>query len=227
MKKLFGALLGLSILGTPIMAEPKLEPHSWAAMGCMKLGDCRKDVYKITDISQLREIYGKDWASDFDQESEIQLLISFLNSTGVNIYVGPSRNFPRGHRGMYYVDNNEMFLNSGYTWNEDTFLTVLRHEGWHAAQDCMAGTINNTYLAIIMDDRLIPDKHKLTADIRYGPGNRDVLPWEREAVWAGAERLMTVKALTACREGDMWNFYEPTPLTAEWLINNGYMLPPE
>jgi hypothetical protein len=28
-------------------------------------------------------------------------------------------------------------------------MSVMRHEGWHAAQDCMAGTIKNSMIAII------------------------------------------------------------------------------
>ena len=28
-------------------------------------------------------------------------------------------------------------------------MSVMRHEGWHAAQDCIAGTIDNNFIAII------------------------------------------------------------------------------
>ena len=37
-----------------------------------------------------------------------------------------------------------------------TLMSVMRHEGWHAAQDCMAGTIDNNMIAIIMDEEKVP-----------------------------------------------------------------------
>jgi hypothetical protein len=38
---------------------------------------------------------------------------------------------------------------------------------------------------------------------------------------------MTMKALRSCAEGTMWDpdngGYEPTPMTREWLEENGYI----
>ena len=34
---------------------------------------------------------------------------------------------------------------------------------------------------------------------------------------------MTLKALKACNTGAMWEVYEPTPLTKEYLIKEGYI----
>ena len=36
-------------------------------------------------------------------------------------------------------------------------MSVMRHEGWHAAQDCMAGTIENSMIAIIMNEEDVPE----------------------------------------------------------------------
>ena len=35
-------------------------------------------------------------------------------------------------------------------------MSVVRHEGWHAAQDCMAGTIKNSMIAIIKNEEDVP-----------------------------------------------------------------------
>ena len=35
-------------------------------------------------------------------------------------------------------------------------MSVVRHEGWHAAQDCMAGTIKNNMIAIIKNEEDVP-----------------------------------------------------------------------
>ena len=37
-----------------------------------------------------------------------------------------------------------------------TMMSVMRHEGWHAAQDCMAGSIENNLIAIIMNEEDVP-----------------------------------------------------------------------
>ena len=53
------------------------------------------------------------------------------------------------------------FLNAGYVYNAEVFMKVFRHEGWHAAQDCMAGTIDNSMIAVIHNDEIIPQPYKL------------------------------------------------------------------
>ena len=102
-----------------------------------------------------------------------------------------------------------------------TLMMVMRHEGWHAAQDCMAGTINNSMIAIIMDEDKVPKiwQEIATDTYRFQPG---AIPWEKEAFWAGKTENMTMNALAACARGNMWEVYPPTPMTNEWLEKNGY-----
>ena len=40
---------------------------------------------------------------------------------------------------------------------------------------------------------------------------------------AGKEEGMTAQALDACAAGKMWEVYEPTPMTREWLEENNYI----
>ena len=42
-------------------------------------------------------------------------------------------------------------------------------------------------------------------------------------MWAGKTEGMTANALNACAAGQMWTEYEPTPLTREYLIKEGYI----
>lgn len=97
---------------------------------------------------------------------------------------------------------------------------VMRHEGWHAAQDCMAGTIDNSMIAIIMPEDSVPMLWRVMAERTYP---ESAVPWEAEAQWAGRTEGMTMKALQACNRGQMWTEYEPTPMTREWLEINGYL----
>ena len=41
--------------------------------------------------------------------------------------------------------------------------------------------------------------------------------------WAGRTEGMTQNALDACAMGKMWEEYDPTPMTKEWLIENNYI----
>ena len=99
-------------------------------------------------------------------------------------------------------------------------ISVMRHEGWHAAQDCMAGTINNSMIAIILSEETVPPLWREIVEKTYP---ESAWPWEAEATWAGKTEGMTQKALNSCARGQMWNEYNPTPLTKKWLEENGYI----
>ena len=99
-------------------------------------------------------------------------------------------------------------------------MSVVRHEGWHAAQDCMAGTIENNMIAIIKPEEDVPEIWQEMVRRTYPPHAQ---PWEKEATWAGKTEGMTQKALESCARGTMWTDYEPTPLTKQWLKENGFI----
>ena len=209
-------------MSVPALAiQPEVEPKTRAALGCMKLGECTEEVYRITDISHLVEHYGDTWADIYEQE--IVALIDRLNAAGVEVYLGASRYFLVGQRGIYYTDNNKLFMNESYGLSPRSFIETFRHEAWHAVQDCMAGTINNSYVAIVFDNTLIPNEAKILADVRYQFFAPKAIPWEQEAIWAGDEAYMSADALNACAAGEMWNEYEPTPKTKEWLVDKGFI----
>ena len=104
----------------------------------------------------------------------------------------------------------------------NVLMSVMRHEGWHAAQDCMAGTIDNSLIAIIKSEKEVPMIWQEIASNTYAsqPG---AIPWEKEAFWAGKTEGMTQAALESCARGTMWSDYEPTPKTREWLVENNYL----
>ena len=147
-------------------------------------------------------------------------MLSSLNQIGVGVFLADEKYFPIGHRGVYHTVSNNFFLNKRYMDRPGTLMSVMRHEGWHAAQDCMAGTIDNSMIAIILPEEQVPMVWRVMAERTY-PEN--AVPWEAEAGWAGRTENMTKDALAACATGKMWEIYEPTPMTAEWLRDNGYI----
>jgi hypothetical protein len=124
------------------------------------------------------------------------------------------------HRGVYHTVSNNVYLNRRYMNQPHILMQLMRHEGWHAAQDCMAGTINNSMIAIIKPEEDVPMIWRVMAERTY-PSS--AVPWEAEAQWAGRTANMTQEALKACAAGEMWKVYEPTPMTREWLVENNYI----
>ena len=93
MKKLISALLGLSLVGAPVLADPPNVPiKSMASLGCMKLRECTDDVHRITSVTQLTDHYGNDWVGEHKQE--ITTLIEELNASGVQLFLATELNFP-------------------------------------------------------------------------------------------------------------------------------------
>ena len=124
-------------------------------------------------------------------------------------------------RGLYDVTGNNLFLNRYYLEQPTKLLQVIRHEGWHAAQDCMAGTIKNTFTALVHPEEDVPDWIRRGAERTYP---RKVLPWEAEAMWKMYSENDTMHALKVCASSTkMWEVYEPTPMTKEWLQDKGFM----
>ena len=143
-----------------------------------------------------------------------------LNRVGVNVFLADQKYFPIGHRGVYHTVGNNFFLNKNHMGRPHILMSVMRHEGWHAAQDCMAGSIENSLIAIIKPEDEVPMVWRVLAKRTYPP---HAVPWEAEASWAGKTEGMTMKALEACATGKMWEVYEPTPLTREYLEKEGFI----
>ena len=227
MKKLFNALAAAAMAFAPIGTiaaekEPDLPWGSTAAMGCMMLRECTSDVF---EIKTLEDFMASSYYPRVDFEEagpEIEELLAVLKEAGVTVYMASERYFPPLHRGVYHTVSNNFYLNDIYMDRPDIILSVMRHEGWHAAQDCMAGTIDNSIIAVIYNDEEVPWIWKERASSTYP---ESVVPWEQEAAWAAHTPDMTINALKACAKGNMWETYEPTPLTRQYLIDQGFIKP--
>jgi|TARA_B100000073_G_scaffold209654_1_gene173972 hypothetical protein len=216
-----GLLLGMAHgFSMPVQAEGKITKgyYTMDAMGCMLLKECTKDVERINSSIDLMNAFPQsDWdpvKDEFDQ-----IMIAF-QKIGVHVHLADEKYFPVGHRGVYHTVSNHFYLNRSYVYRPHVLMSVVRHEGWHAAQDCMAGTIKNNMIAIIKPEEDVPMIWKEMVKRTY-PAHAQ--PWEAEATWAGKTENMTQEALESCARGTMWTDYDPTPMTGEWLKENGYL----
>ena len=192
--------------------------YTMDAMGCMLLKECTNGVDRINSSIDLEHAYpSANW--DAVKEEFDYIMIAF-NNIGVNVYLADEKYFPHSHRGVYHTVSNHFYLNKAYMYQPHVLMSVVRHEGWHAAQDCMAGTIKNSMIAIIKPEEDVPMIWQEMVKRTYPPAAQ---PWEAEATWAGKTQNMTMEALESCARGTMWTDYEPTPLTRQWLEENGYI----
>ena len=216
MKKLFFALL---LSAAPVFAEPTKGYYSYDSMGCMILRECTDGVVEVKNHMDVAK-YFKKFQMTPPLSTEFDEMMAAFDKIGVKVYIAPEKYFPPGHRGVYHTVSNNFFLNATLTKRYSTLMSVVRHEGWHAAQDCMAGTIKNSMIAIIHPEEDVP---QLWRDIVEKTYPKSAVPWEAEATWAGKTEGMTMKALKACANGKMWEVYKPTPLTEKWLKDEGYI----
>ncbi|MEK9699249.1 MAG: hypothetical protein VW270_25955 [Candidatus Poseidoniales archaeon] len=224
MKKVIMSLLAAAAMSAPALADPIKDdefftPH---AQGCMLLQECTDHVQELKTVSDLNkheELADSDYSVIAD---EFNSLVRSLNAVGAKVFLADMRYFPVGHRGVYHTVSNNFFLNVAHMHRPGTMMSVMRHEGWHAAQDCMAGTINNNFIAIIRNQEDVPRMYQAIAKSAYA-SQPHAIPWEKEAYWAGHTEGMTAAALKSCAAGTMWTDYEPTPMTREWLVENGYL----
>ena len=226
--KMTAVLSGLLFTVAPIAVdanEDKLTKgyYTFDAMGCMLLRECTegvKEVHSLLDISSQYEEPEK-----FTHVSrEFNNMLTSLHTVGVKVFLADEKYFPVGHRGVYHTVSNNFYLNRRFMHRPHVLMSVMRHEGWHAAQDCMAGTIDNSLIAIIMDEEKVPMIWQEIASDTY-KSMPHAIPWEKEATWAGKTEGMTEAALASCARGKMWYDNKPTPLTRQWLEENGYDVP--
>lgn len=221
MKKLLLGLIGLSLVSIPALAgESKLKKgfYTMDSMGCMITRECTKDVRRIKSINDIRKEFPN---SNFDLiADEFDSMLVSLDKIGVMVFLADQKYFPVGHRGVYHTVSNNFFLNDAFMHRQSTLMSVMRHEGWHVAQDCMAGSIENNMIAIIKPEEDVPKIWRNMTEKTYP---KHSVPWEAEASWAGRTEGMTMKALESCAAGTMWTDYKPTPLTNKWLKENGFI----
>ena len=222
-KVIRNVFIGLLLTAPAALADHKAGHikgyNTMDAMGCMLLRECTDGVEKVHSLLDISAEYTN--TEEFTPVAqEFNNMLMSLSVVGVNVYLADSKYFPPLHRGVYHTVGNNFFLNRKYMGDPATLMMVMRHEGWHAAQDCMAGSIKNSMIAIIHNEEDVPMLWRTLAERTYP---KSAVPWEAEAGWAGRTEGMTMKALESCARGTMWTDYELTPLTRKWLIENGHI----
>ena len=159
------AAVAAAAVALPAHSDPIAESEFFTnhSMGCMLLQECTDHVQELKTVSD----FNKDtYLADIDYSivaDEFSSLVRSLNAVGVKVFLADSRYFPVGHRGVYHTVSNNFFLNVAHMRRPGTMMSVMRHEGWHAAQDCMAGTIKNNFIAIIKPEEEVPRMYQAIA----------------------------------------------------------------
>ena len=215
--------LGLSACTPPLAPAAKAaEPNisKWKtpnSMGCMMVRACKDDTKLITSW--------KDFGSGYDKYAyELNTIFTAANKVGIKIYTAGDKYFTAKTRGLYNVKGNNLFINEKYLDNSQLIVEVIRHEGWHAVQDCMAGSINNNMTAIVWPKGKVPDWIMEGAKGDYADAPISI-PYEAEARWASYSNYETADGLKTCADPTVkiWERYPPNRSTEAWLLKNGYI----
>ena len=218
MKRVLFGLLASVALVVPSLAQQKIEKveyddtvfYTYEAMQCMRHEKCTVGVDQVK-------------ANDFDYNPEIKTILTNLDKMGVTVHEAIPQYFVDEYRALYYSDVNRIYFNKRYTDDPGMFIRALRHEGWHAAQDCMGGGMHNSDIMPMLDGNTIPADVIQDTFARYG-FDPTVVRIEREAVWAMDMPWMTVDALKACNsDTPIWETYFPPKRTWSYLYWNGHV----
>ena len=164
----------------------------------------------------------RDLGLDYELwKDELDSILASLKTLNVGVYVADEKYFIRNTRGLYNVNGNNFFLNREFLYQPTKMIQVIRHEGWHVAQDCMAGSLDNIFTGLIFAEEKVPDWIRKGAERTY-PAK--MVPFEAEAMWSMYSATRTKEALAVCASSKkMWEVFEPTPLTKKWLQEKGHM----
>ena len=224
MKKFLTAVAAAAaFVASPVLAhhDPIGPEHDNTkhAQGCMMLMECEDGLVKLESVDDLRRLYpDQDWSVI---ATEVNEMLAHLTKLGIPVHVGDQKYFMLNEMALYDTAYNRVWISDRVAQKPWSFMNSFRHEAWHTAQDCMAGGINNTYMAVIYGSEGTPAMWTAMAERLYPP---QILEWEAEAKWAGAEVGMTNEALAACTSTNQkpWRVMSPTPMTMEWLESKGY-----
>jgi hypothetical protein len=156
---------------------------------CVMHLECEKGIEPIDSW--------RDLGNDFRPWSvELRKTFSLMNKLGIKPHIADKKYFDENTRGSYNYVSNKFFINKRYLNSPKIVLYTIRHEGWHAVQDCMGGTLYNPKYKLALDkDIEIPDW--IVEDAKNNYDKKEV-PYEVEAIYASTSSRRTIEGLKSC-----------------------------
>ena len=196
MRKFILSLIAVTSIVAPINSESfnSIINTESDTLNCMASRRCRDGVKSINDISDIASSYPD---SNFDiVADEFNRMLATFKRIGIKVFLGDEKYFPEMYRGVYSTSRNTFYLNKGYMDTPKSLIRTMRHEGWHAAQDCKAG-IDNMRLELIVSEHLVPKSYRNLVEEMYHD-EPDQIPFESEAYFAAYRKDLTQLALDVC-----------------------------
>lgn len=196
MRKFILSLFAVTSIVAPVNSESfnSIINTESNTLNCMTSRRCRDGVKSINDISDIASSYPN---SNFDiVADEFNRMLATLKRIGIEVFLGDEKDFPEIYRGVYSTSRNTFYLNKGYMDTPKSLIRTMRHEGWHAAQDCKAG-IDNMRLELIVSEHLVPKSYRNFVEEMYHD-EPDQIPFESEAYFVAYRKDLTQLALEIC-----------------------------
>ena len=145
------------------LAEDKVKAwRSFDSVGWRMLKECTEGLkgQHLVDLGPDYEIAA----------GEIDEIVQALDKVGASVYLA-DENISLSACEVSMTCVATACFSTSLHWSPTKMIQVIRHEG-HAAQDCMAGTLNNTFTALTIQKRL----YRIDSTWRWAYLPKKVLP---------------------------------------------------
>ena len=192
-------------------------------MGCLILGECKEGVVEVKSLKDVETYYSR-YLGD---RKEFDAILTELNKAGSKVYIINT------HWSIFLLvivvsiiqSDSISYQGRIYEHVHKYQMSVMRHEGCRIGymqhRIVWDGTINNNIIALIMSEDKVPEIWQEMVRRTYP--QICMCPMGEKRTTGKTEGMTLDQALKACNTGAMWEVYEPTPLTREYLIKEGYI----
>ena len=189
MRSLVLLLVAISLSGdTPVYSR-----HIRRHKDCLMHMECKKGNKLIQSWEELGKGYWK-W------KKELTRFFTVADKLGIKLYISKEKHFGKNNQGVYNRVYNNIYLNEKIIPYPRGTVRVIRHEIWHAVQDCSVGGLyNNSDKPIFSKDKL-PQWSKEAAEDLYKNTSDETKHEEAEAMYVSLKRYKAVEFLEKCAE---------------------------
>ena len=157
--------------------------------------DMHLECKKGNKVVQSWQELGKDYVP---WRIELARFFKAADKLGIKLYITKAKHFGDNNQGVYNVVYNNIYLNEDIIKHPLGTVRVLRHEIWHAVQDCAAGGLSNTSSKSIFSTDELPEGVKKTANDLYKHTSDKTKEEEAGAIYVSTKRYKSVESLEEC-----------------------------
>ncbi len=189
MRSLLILLISIGLIGVPVYSQSRDKD-------CVMHMECKRGNKIVQSWKDLGRDYRR-W------RNELTRFFTAADKLGIKLYISKAKHFGKDNQGSYNVVYNNIYLNEDIIKHPQGTVGVIRHEIWHAVQDCAAGGLSNTFSKSIFSPDELPLWVKTTANDLYKHTSDKTKEEEAEAIYISTQRYDAVESLEECATNEV------------------------